>query len=218
MQNNKNIFEFYQSSGLYDRVIFKNKNKKNSPTLEKLKEKILSLKNIYSKQSDQLVFSDGNSKSKIMLIGDSPGISDEMNGKPFSEDAGLLLDRMLEAISLDRNKVYLTNVVNFRLPDNRKLSENDIVNFQPLILDHIKIINPELIMILGSDALKTLFNEQQSITKIRGKWLKLRINNYTYSCMSSYHPNFLIRQPSQKKFAWSDLQEFRDRIHKEKLC
>ena len=115
-------------------------------------------------------------------------------------------------------KVYLTNIVNFRLPDNRKLSENDIVNFQPLILDHIKSINPELIMILGSDALKTLFNEQQSITKIRGKWLKLRINNYTYSCMSSYHPNFLIRQPSQKKFAWSDLQEFRDRIHKEKLC
>jgi len=218
MQNNKNIFQFYQSSGLYDRVIFKNKNKKNSPTLEKLKEKILSLKNIYSKQSNQLVFSDGNSKSKIMLIGDSPGISDEINGKPFSEDAGLLLDKMLEAINLDRNKVYLTNVVNFRLPDNRKLNENDIVNFQPLILDHIKIINPKLIMILGSTALKTLFNEQQSITKIRGKWLKLIINNYTYSCMSSYHPNFLIRQPSQKKFAWSDLQEFRDRIHKEKLC
>jgi DNA polymerase len=218
MQNNKNIFEFYQSSGLYDRVIFKNKNKKNSPTLEKLKEKILSLKNIYNKQSDQLVFSDGNSKSKIMLIGDSPGISDEINGKPFSEDTGLLLDKMLEAINLDRNKVYLTNVVNFRLPDNRKLSENDIVNFQPLILDHIKIINPKLIMILGSTALKTLFNEQQSITKIRGKWLKLIINNNTYSCMSSYHPNFLIRQPSQKKFAWSDLQEFRDRIHKEKLC
>jgi DNA polymerase len=218
MQNNKNIFEFYQSSGLYDRVIFKNKNKKNSPTLEKLKEKILSLKNIYSKQSDQLVFSDGNSKSKIMLIGDSPGISDEIKGKPFSEDTGLLLDKMLEAINLDRNKVYLTNIVNFRLPDNRKLSENDIVNFQPLILDHIKIINPKLIMILGSTALKTLFNEQQSITKIRGKWLKLIINNYTYSCMSSYHPNFLIRQPSQKKFAWSDLQEFRDRIHKERLC
>jgi DNA polymerase len=218
MQNNKNIFEFYQSSGLYDRVIFKNKNKKNSLTLEKLKERILSLKNIYSKQSHQLVFSDGNSKSKIMLIGDSPGISDEIDGKPFSKDAGLLLDKMLEAISLSRNKVYITNVVNFRLPDNRKLSENDIVNFQPLILDHIKIINPKLIMILGSTALKTLFNEQQSITKIRGKWLKLIINNYTYSCMSSYHPNFLIRQPSQKKFAWSDLQEFRDRIHKEKLC
>ena len=137
MQNNKNIFEFYQSSGLYDRVIFKNKNKKNSPTLEKLKEKILSLKNIYSKQSHQLVFSDGNSKSKIMLIGDSPSISDEINGKPFSEDTGLLLDKMLGAINLDRNKVYLTNIVNFRLPDNRKLSENDIVNFQPLILDHI---------------------------------------------------------------------------------
>ena len=218
MQNNKNIFEFYQSSGLYDRVIFKNRNKKNSLTLEKLKERILSLKNIYSKQSHQLVFSDGNSKSKIMLIGDSPGISDEINGKPFSKDTGLLLDKMLEAISLNRNKVYITNVVNFRLPDNRKLSENDIVNFQPLILDHIKIINPKLIMILGSAALKTLFNEQQSITKIRGKWLKLIINNYTYSCMSSYHPNFLIRQPSQKKFAWSDLQEFRDRIHKEKLC
>ena len=218
MQNNKNIFNFYQSSGIYDRVIFKNKILNNRLKLEKLIEKTLSFKNIYNKQSDQLVFSDGNKKSKIMIIGDAPGISDEINNKPFSGDVGLLLNKMLEAIKLNRTKVYLTNIINFRLPDNKKLSEYDIKNFKPLIYDHIEIINPKLIMILGTSALKTFFNKEQSISKSRGKWLELKIKNNTYSCMPSFHPNFLINQPSQKKFSWQDLKEFKNRIDKENIC
>ena len=93
MQYNKNIFDFYQSSGIYDRIIFRNRNKNNNNhlTIEKLIEKTLSLKSRYNKQNDQLVFSDGNNKSKIMIIGDAPGISDEINNKPFSGDVGLLL-------------------------------------------------------------------------------------------------------------------------------
>tara|TARA_B100000963_G_scaffold166313_1_gene144410 strand:- start:1899 stop:2552 length:654 start_codon:yes stop_codon:yes gene_type:complete len=217
MQNNKNIFHFYQSSGIYDRIIFKHRKNKSRPTLEKITEKILSLKNIYNKQNNQMVFSDGNNKSKIMIIGDAPGISDEIKGKPFSGDAGLLLDKMLDAINLNRSKVYLTNVINYRLPDNKKLSDNDIRNFQPLILEHIIAINPELILIFGSSALKTLFENYQSISKHRGKWLQLKINNYTYDCMPSYHPNFLINQPSQKKYSWLDLKELNKRINQEKI-
>ena len=83
MQSIKNIFNFYQSSGVYDRVIFKNKKNNNHLTIEKLIEKTLSLRNIYNKQNDQLVFSDGNIKSKIMIIGDAPGISDEIKISPF---------------------------------------------------------------------------------------------------------------------------------------
>ena len=218
MQNNKNIFNFYQSSGIYDRVIFKNKINNNHPTLEKLIEKTLSLKNIYNKQSNQLVFSDGNKKSKIMIIGDAPGISDEINNIPFSGEVGLLLNKMLEAIELNRKKVYLTNIVNYRLPDNKKLDDYDIKNFKPLIFEHIEIINPKLIMILGSSALKTLFENEQSISKSRGKWLELHIKNNTYSCMPSFHPNFLLNQPSQKKFSWEDLKEFKSQIDKENLC
>ena len=218
MQNNKNIFDFYQSSGIYDRIIFKNKNNNNHLTIEKLIEKTLSLRNIYHKQINQLVFSDGNNKSKIMIIGDAPGISDEINNKPFSGDVGLLLNKMLKAIKLDRTKVYLTNIINFRLPDNKKLSDYDIKIFKPLIFEHIEIINPKLIMLFGTSALKTFFNNEESISKARGKWLNLKIKNNTYSCMPSFHPNFLINQPSQKINSWQDLKEFKIRIDRDKLC
>ena len=218
MQNNKNIFDFYQSSGIYDRIIFKNKNNNNHLTIEKLVKKTLSLGNIYNKRNDQLVFSDGNNKSKIMIIGDAPGISDEINNKPFSGDVGLLLNKMLKAIKLDRTKVYLTNIINFRLPDNKKLSDYDIKIFKPLIFEHIEIINPKLIMLFGTSALKTFFNNEESISKARGKWLNLKIKNNTYSCMPSFHPNFLINQPSQKINSWQDLKEFKIRIDKDKLC
>tara|TARA_B100000575_G_scaffold10828_1_gene7919 strand:- start:684 stop:1340 length:657 start_codon:yes stop_codon:yes gene_type:complete len=218
MQNNKNIFDFYQSSGIYDRIIFKNKNNNNHLTIEKLVKKTLSLGNIYNKRNDQLVFSDGNSKSKIMIIGDAPGISDEINKKPFSGDVGLLLNKMLKAINLDRTKVYLTNIINFRLPDNKKLSDNDIKIFKPLIYEHIEIINPKLIMLFGTSTLKTFFNNEESISKVRGKWLDLKIKNNTYICMLSFHPNFLLNQPSQKINSWQDLKEFKNRIDKDKLC
>ena len=220
MQYNKNIFDFYQSSGIYDRIIFRNRNKNNNNhlTIEKLIEKTLSLKSRYNKQRDQLVFSDGNNKSKIMMIGDAPGISDEIKNKPFSGDVGLLLNKMLKAIKLDRTKVYLTNIINFRLPDNKNLSDYDIKIFKPLIYEHIEIINPKLIMLFGTSALKTFFNNEESISKARGKWLNLKIKNNTYSCMPSFHPNFLINQPSQKINSWQDLKEFKIRIDRDKLC
>ena len=96
-----------------------------------------------------------------MIIGDVPGISDEINNKPFSGDVGLLLNKMLKAIKLDRKKVYLTNIINFRLPDNRKLSDYDIKIFKPLIYEHIEIINPKLIMLFGASALKTFFYNKE---------------------------------------------------------
>lgn len=217
MQNIKNIFEFYQSSGVYNRVILKEKNKKNLDTLENLRKKTLRLKEFYNKEDNQLVFADGNNSSKIMIIGDIPGVSDEIYGKPFSGEAGLLLDKMLEAISLNRKKVYITNIVNFRLPDNKKLEENDIKRFRPLIYEHIKIINPKLILLFGTSTLQT-FYEKYSITKVRGKWLKLVIENKSYNCMSSFHPSFLIRQPQQKKDSWQDLKKLRKKIIENSLC
>tara|TARA_A100001011_G_scaffold173292_1_gene182012 strand:- start:36289 stop:36942 length:654 start_codon:yes stop_codon:yes gene_type:complete len=217
MQNIKNIFEFYQSSGVYNRVILKEKNKKNLDTLENLRKKTLRLKEFYNKEDNQLVFADGNNSSKIMIIGDIPGVSDEIHGKPFSGEAGLLLDKMLEAISLNRKKVYITNIVNFRLPDNKKLEENDIKRFRPLIDEHIKIINPKLILLFGTSTLQA-FYEKYSITKVRGKWLKLVIENKSYNCMSSFHPSFLIRQPQQKKDSWQDLKKLRKKIIENSLC
>ena len=129
MHIDKNILDFYQSSGLYDRVILRKSNIENKLTLINLKTKIASLASFYNKNKNQAVFSDGNENSKIMIIGDMPGVSDEIKKKPFSGDAGELLDKMLLAINLDRNKVYLTNIINYRLEDNKKPSEKDIQKF-----------------------------------------------------------------------------------------
>jgi len=104
MQNIKNIYNFYQSSGVYDRIIFQHKNIKNQTTIIDLKQKILALKEVYGKTKEQLVLSDGNIQSKIMIIGDMPGVSDEISNQPFSGDVGVLLNKMLNAIELDRSK------------------------------------------------------------------------------------------------------------------
>ena len=218
MIQNKNIFDFYQSSGVYDRVIFNKKISNSCLTLNDLKKKINNLKDFYNKKQDQIVFSDGNSKSKIMIIGDAPGVSDEINGKPFSGESGELLDKMLMAINLDRNKVYLTNIINFRLQDNKKLGPVEIKNYRSIIFDHIKIINPKIIFILGSVTFNFFFENTQSLTKSRGHWNKIKISNNEYDCLPSYHPSFLLRQPSQKKASWKDLKNLKQKIIEQNLC
>ena len=218
MIQNKNIFDFYQSSGVYDRVIFNKKISNNCLTLNDLKKKINNLKDFYNKKQDQIVFSDGNSKSKIMIIGDAPGTSDEINGKPFSGESGELLDKMLLAINLNRNKVYLTNIINFRLQDNKKLGSFEIKNYRSIILDHIKIINPKIIFILGSVTFNFFFENTQSLTKLRGHWNKIKIGNSEYDCLPSYHPAFLLRQPSQKKVSVGRFKKTQNKKLSNKIC
>ena len=213
MQNLKNIHDFYQSSGLYDRVILKNNTLTQNKTIEDLKLEILKFSNFYNKSNDELVFSDGNIKSKIMIIGEAPGVTDEIEGKPFCGETGELLDKMLNAIGLNRDKTYITNVINFRLADNKKPSLEDINRFKPFLIEHIKIANPEYILILGSIALQSLFNNALPISKERGNWKELKVNNKHILCMPSFHPAFLLRQIQQKKLSWEDLKKFRDKIN-----
>lgn len=213
MQNLKNIYDFYQSSGLYDRVILKNNTLTPNKTIEDLKSEILKFSNFYNKSNDELVFSDGNIKSKIMIIGEAPGVTDEIERKPFCGETGELLDKMLNAIGLNRDKTYITNVINFRLADNKKPSLEDINRFKPFLIEHIKIANPEYILILGSIALQSLFNNALPISKERGNWKELKVNNKRILCMPSFHPSFLLRQIQQKKLSWEDLKKFRDKIN-----
>ena len=197
MHINKNIFDLYQSSGLYDRVILSKSNIENKLTLINLKTKIASLASFYNKNKNQAVFSDGNENSKIMIIGDMPGVSDEIKKKPFSADAGELLDKMLLAINLDRNKVYLTNIINYRLEDNKK---------------------PKVVLLMGAVTSKELIGKENSISKIRGKWFNLKIKNKFINFMPTLHPVFLMRQSKQKKLAWEDLKRFYNKLVSEKLC
>jgi uracil-DNA glycosylase len=180
--------------------------------LKKLKIKISNIKNCELKQSAQnIVFSDGNINSKIMIIGEGPGASEDIVGKPFMGRAGKLLDKMLSSIKLNRDKVYISNVVNYRPPENRRPTETEIERYLPYLKSHIEIINPKILLLLGSTALNALIGDDVVISKARGKWIQKNIGNSKPFIITSFHPAFLMRQPEQKKLAWIDLKMIRDK-------
>ena len=180
--------------------------------LNKLKKKIHFIKNCDLKSNaTNLVFGDGNINSKIMIIGEGPGANEDAEGKPFVGRAGKLLDKMLAAIKLDRTKVYISNVVNYRPPSNRKPTEVEIERYLPYLKSHIEIIDPKILLLLGSTALNTLIGNDVVISKARGKWIQKEIGMVKPWIIASFHPAFLMRQPEQKKLAWIDLKMIRDK-------
>ena len=180
--------------------------------LNKLRKKIQAIKNCdLKKNATNLVFADGNIDSKIMIIGEGPGANEDIEGKPFVGRAGKLLDKMLAAIKLDRTKVYISNVVNYRPPANRKPTELEIERYFPYLKSHIEIINPKILILLGSTALNTLIGNESVISKARGKWIQKEIGRIKPWIIASFHPAFLMRQPEQKKLAWIDLKMIRDK-------
>ena len=180
--------------------------------LEQLKNKIKLIKNCdLKKNANNMVFSDGNINSKIMIIGEGPGANEDIEGKPFVGRAGKLLDKMLDSIDLDRTKVYISNVVNYRPPDNRKPTELEIERYSPYLQNHIEIINPKIVLLLGSTALNTIIGNEEVISKARGKWIQKQVGSIKPWIIASFHPAFLMRQPEQKKLAWIDLKMIRDK-------
>ena len=180
--------------------------------LERLKKSINQIKNCtLKKNAKNLVFSDGNPKSKIMLIGEAPGANEDEEGLPFVGRAGILLDKMLSAIDLNRKKVYISNIINFRPPDNRRPTEEEIEKYLPFIIKHIEIINPKILVLLGSTAMNALIGSDVVISKMRGKWIEKKFGNCKTSVIITFHPAFLMRQPAQKKLAWVDLKMIRDK-------
>ena len=183
-----------------------------SEKLNKLQKRMQFIKNCdLKKNATNLVFSDGNINSKIMIIGEGPGANEDLEGKPFVGRAGKLLDKMLLAIKLDRTKVYISNVVNYRPPSNRKPTETEIERYLPYLINHIEIINPKILLLLGSTALNALIGNDMVISKARGKWFQKEIGAVKPWIIASFHPAFLMRQPEQKKLAWIDLKMIRDK-------
>jgi len=180
--------------------------------LTRLKKSISNLKNCeLKKQASNIVFSDGNPKSRIMFVGEAPGSNEDQEGLPFVGRAGTLLDKMLASINLDRKTVYISNIINFRPPDNRRPSEEEINRYLPFIKKHIEIINPKILVLLGSTALNALIGNEVVISNARGRWTEKQFGKCKTSVIVTFHPAFLIRQPSQKKLAWIDLQMIRDK-------
>ena len=186
-----------------------------SKSLEFLKKSIMNLKKCdLKKNAKNIVFSDGNPKSKIMLIGEAPGANEDDEGLPFVGRAGMLLDKMLTAINLDRKKVYISNIINYRPPENRRPTDEEIKRYLPFITKHIEIINPKILVLLGSTAMNALIGNDVVISKMRGKWIEKEFGNCKTSVIITFHPAFLMRQPAQKKMSWIDLKMIREKKNK----
>lgn len=181
--------------------------------LENLKKKISEIDNCdLKKNANNLVFSDGNSNSKIMIVGEGPGEKEDQMGKPFVGDAGSLLNKMLSAINVKRDSVYITNVVNYRPPNNRKPTVAEINRYSKFLIEHILIIDPKILIIMGSTAMEALVGSNLKISKERGKWKDILLKNKTFLSIITFHPAYLLRQPEQKKYSWSDLKEIKKKI------
>ena len=203
---NNHAINRYKKDGIYSRGNL-------GENLKKLKTAISNIKNCdLKKNSTNLVFADGNPKAKIMIVGEGPGDNEDKEGFPFVGRAGQLLDNMLKAISLDRKNVYITNVVNFRPPENRKPTEAEISKYLPYLKKHIEIISPKILILLGSTALSSIIGDDVVISKARGKWINKKVGNINTNIIVSFHPAFLIRQPDQKKMAWIDLKMIKKKI------
>jgi len=184
-----------------------------SVELQALKQLIDNIKNCeLKKNSTNIVFSDGNPNAKIMIVGEGPGANEDLEGVPFIGKTGELLDKMLSSINLDRNNVYITNVVNYRPPENRNPTEEEITRYLPYLTKHIEIIDPKILILLGSAALNAVIGSDQVISKVRGKWIDKKIGKCGTSIIASFHPAFLMRQPDQKKMSWVDLKMIRKKV------
>ena len=198
---------------------------KTKPTLENSKSRLKSLENKIKaiencnlkKNASKIVFSDGNIQSPIMIVGEGPGQKEDELGKPFVGDAGNLLNKMLKAINIERDKVYITNVVNYRPPNNRKPEPNEINRYSEFLKEHISIIDPKILILMGSTAMEAILGSNKRISKERGQWKEVIIKQKNYKTIVTFHPAYLLRKPDQKKFSWADLKIIRKEIDQQNV-
>lgn len=212
-QLNKFLTRWYQTFGIdhvfYDLNSIKTKPKKqeissekqmNFSSLEDLKKAVLEIDCILKKTARNTVFSDGDPKSDIMIIGEAPGQEEDEQGKPFVGQSGKLLDNMLLSVGIKRSEVYISNIVFWRPPGNRTPSAEEVALCMPYVEAHISFIKPKVLLLLGSVAVKSLLNTSEGISKLRGKK-----NIYKdIDVIPTFHPAYLLRSPGQKALAFRD--------------
>jgi len=198
---------------------------KTKPTLENSKSRLKSLENKIKaiencnlkKNASKIVFSDGNMQSPIMIVGEGPGQKEDELGKPFVGDAGNLLNKMLKAINIKRDKIYITNVVNYRPPNNRKPEPSEINRYSEFLKEHITIIDPKILILMGSTAMEAILGSNKKISKERGQWKEVIIKQKNFKTIVTFHPAYLLRKPDQKKFSWEDLKIIRKEIDQQNI-
>ena len=164
--------------------------------------------------ANKTVFGYGNEKAKLLLIGEAPGADEDRSGVPFVGRSGQLLEKMLNAIGVQRDECFITNVLPWRPPGNRTPTEGEIAVCLPFLKRQIDLVSPEIIMILGGSAANALLDNGEPISKLRGKWLEYKTSNgKKIPVLASFHPAYLLRNSGQKAKAWVDMLRM-----KQKLC
>ena len=194
-------------------------NQKISQTLSK-KDQIDNLKNklnsiedcVLKKNAQSLILGDGNFNSPIMLIGEAPGIEEDKSGLSFKGEVGDLLDKMLGAINIKRQDIYLSYAINFRPPEDRKPTSQEIKRYSTYLKKHISIIDPKIIILMGSTAMEAVTSITNKISAERGEWKETIIENKTYPLIITFNPSYLMRFPENKKYSWEDLKKLRQKI------
>lgn len=159
------------------------------------------------KTAQKTVFSDGNPKARVMLVGEAPGADEDRIGKPFVGVSGQLLDRMLSMIGLDRTSVYITNILPWRPPGNRTPTPAEMALFFPFVIRHIQLIAPDFLVFVGGTAAKTLLQTTEGVMSLRGKFHSFNLGDggHCVRALATLHPAYLLRSPGQKRAAWADL-------------
>ena len=197
-------------------VIEKNNNIENQSKIEllsNLRDQISSIENCNLKNnSKNLVMGDGDINSPIVLIGETPGKIEDSSGLAFQGDVGSLLKKMLFAINIKIEKVYLTYSINFRPPEDRKPTAQEIKRYSVFLKKHISIINPKIIILMGSTAMEALIGSTSRISSERGKWKEIILKDKTFPLLITFSPSYLIRFPENKKYSWEDLKKIKQKI------
>ena len=181
--------------------------------LTQLKEEINSIKDCSLKNSSKkIVLGDGNIHSSIMLIGEAPGVEEDNVGITFVGEVGDLLKKMLLAINIKKENIYSTYAVNFRPPKDRKPTSTEIKRYSQFLQKHVSIINPKIIILMGSTAMESLTGLNSKISIERGKWKEVIVKNTCYHVIITFNPSYLLRAPDNKKYSWEDLKKIKQKI------
>ena len=208
---NKPINRFKIVKDSEKKVVQNNLDKKTK--LQELKRKINSIDDCNLKDNAKnLILGDGNIDSPIMLIGETPGDLEDNSGYSFQGNVGELLKKMLLAINVKKEKIYTAYSINFRPPDDRKPTSKEIKRYSIFIKEHITIIDPKIIILMGSTAMEAITGINDKISLERGNWKEIILNNKTYPLIISFSPSYLIRFPENKRYSWEDLKKIKRKI------
>ena len=157
-------------------------------------------------------FARGSADARVMLIGEAPGRDEDLQGKPFVGRAGKLLDKMLAAIDLDETSVYITNTIYWRPPGNRTPTTQEIASCAPFWSRQIALLAPEVLVLLGGAAAKSMLETTEGIMRLRGKWKPYRSKERDIPALATLHPAYLLRSPEAKRYAWRDFLMLKERL------